>query len=187
MNTFISSPWLGCVKFCPGSQGFRSLCGEQCPTFKQIKLWLLFLRFFQKFWSACLCSKRLPLEGAGAVAHFSDQKQSEQAKFGKIFAWQRRESEVWGLGKCELAGKAYLQAFKAIQLNPCSAPMLQTIIFPSTWYFKTHYMYLICLSSKRPSGRFASDLLCLYWGEAKQIIKPRIQPAIWMGSMHKKA
>lgn len=43
--------------------------------------------------------------------------------------------------------------------------MLQTIIFLKTWYFETHYMCLICLPSKRPSGRFASDLLCPYWRE----------------------
>ena len=96
-------------------------------------------------------------------------------------------SQAWGLGKGGLAGKPYLQAFKVIHLKPCSAPVLQTIIFPRTWYFKTHYIYLICLPPKRPSGRFVSDLLCPYWGEEKQIIKPQIQPAIWMGSMRKKA
>lgn len=97
------------------------------------------------------------------------------------------ESPAWGLGKGGLARKPYLQAFEVLQLNLYSVPMLQTIIFLRTWYFKTHYIYLICFPSKRPSERFASDLLCPYLGEGKQIIKPRIQPAIWMGSMRKKA
>lgn len=108
MNTSISCSWLGCVKFCHGSQGSSSLCGEQRPTFKQTKLYLFFLRFFRKFRSACCCWKSLSLErGRGS----SDQEWSEQTKSGKIFAWWRRESQAWGLGKGGLAEKAYLQAF----------------------------------------------------------------------------
>lgn len=183
MNTYISWSWLGCVKFLPESQVSCSLCGEQCPAFKRpdscfsswdfskILVWALLLkdRFFE----------------AATGLWWPRVEQESQV-------WQNlclAKEKVQGIGAWEgWTGRTSLLAgILTIQLNPCSVPMLQTIIFLRTWYFETHYMCLICLPSKRPSGRFGSDLLCPYWREGKQIIKPGIRPAIWMGSMRRKA